>query len=157
MGDKLQKKITLTIAGNSLHFHRDRNFWFEATFTLPPNTDPKQLHAIIKARPSSQAVSIGRVVRAFFKLEDGTLSLATIADEAEETPKSFEAAGTRYELRKVKGDGNLSLATIGDQAAEARSERPKPQPQRTYTQPPKREKESFRFEVRPSPAGKSEK
>ena len=32
---------------------------------------------------------------------DGTLTLATIGDDAEETPKGFDAAGTRYELRKV--------------------------------------------------------
>lgn len=105
MGDKAHQKITITIAGNSLHFHRDTNFWFETTITLPAGTDPKQLHATIKGRPPSQGVSIGQVVRAFFKIEDGTLTLATIGDDAEETPKSFEATkdqGTRYELRKVQ-------------------------------------------------------
>ena len=105
VGDKAHQKITITIAGNSLHFHRDTNFWFETTITLPAGTDPKQLHATIKGRPPSQGVSIGQVVRAFFKIEDGTLTLATIGDDAEETPKSFEATkdqGTRYELRKVQ-------------------------------------------------------
>jgi hypothetical protein len=110
VGDKA--KITITITGNSLHFHRDTNFWFETTITLPAGKDPKQLHATIKGCPPSQADSIGQVVRAFFKIEDGTLTLATIGDDAEETAKSFEAAGTRYELRKV-------------------------QPQKKNTQPPK--------------------
>lgn len=100
VGDKA--KITITITGNSLHFHRDTNFWFETTITLPAGKDPKQLHANIKGCPPSQADSIGQVVRAFFKIEDGTLTLATIGDDAEETPKGFEAAGTRYELRKVQ-------------------------------------------------------
>ena len=112
VGDKAHQKITITITGNSLHFHRDTNFWFETTITLPAGKDPKQLHATIKGCPPSQADSIGQVVGAFFKIEDGTLTLATIGDDAEETPKSFEAAGTRYELRKV-------------------------QPQKKNTQPPK--------------------
>jgi uncharacterized protein (TIGR03067 family) len=101
VGDESQK-ISITITGNSLHFHRDTNFWFATTITLPAGKDPKQLHATIKGCPSSQASSIGKVVRAFFKIEDGTLTLATIGDDAEETPKGFEAAGTRYEFRKVQ-------------------------------------------------------
>jgi uncharacterized protein (TIGR03067 family) len=102
VGDTAHQKITITITGNSLHFHRDTSFWFETTITLPAGKDPKQLHATIKGGPPSQGVSIGQVVRAFFKIEDGTLTLATIGDDAEETPKGFDAAGTRYELRKVQ-------------------------------------------------------
>ena len=102
VGDKAQQKTTITVTGNSLHFHRDTNFWFKTTFTLPAGKDPKQLHATIKGCPSSQADSIGQVVRAFFKIENGTLTLATIGDDAEETLKSFETAGTRYELRKLQ-------------------------------------------------------
>lgn len=103
VGDEAQQKITITITGNSLHFHRDTNFWFETTFTLPAGKDPKQLHATIKGcPPSSPPDFMGKVVKAFFKIEDGTLTLATIGDDAEETAKGFEAAGTRYELRKVQ-------------------------------------------------------
>lgn len=102
VGDKAHQKITITITGNSLHFHRDTNFWFDTTITLPAGKDPKQLHATIKGCPPSQADSVGKVVRTFFKIEDATLTLATIGDDAEETPESFEAAGTRYELRKVQ-------------------------------------------------------
>ena len=101
VGDEAHQKITITITGSSLHFHRDTNFWFETTITLPAGKDPKQLHATIKDCPPA-ADSIGKVVRAFFKIKDGTLTLATIGDDAEETPKGFEAAGTRYELRKVQ-------------------------------------------------------
>ena len=101
-GDEAHQKITITITGSSLHFHRDTNFWFETTINLPAGKDPKQLRATIKGCPPSQADSIGKVVRAFFKIEDGTLTLATIGDDAEETAKGFEAAGTRYEFRKVQ-------------------------------------------------------
>lgn len=115
VGDKAQQKVTVRIAGDSLHFHRDTNFWFDTTIALPAGKDPKQLHATIKGCPASQADSMGQVVRAFFKIEEGTLTLATIGDDAEETPKGFEAAGTRYELRKVqpkkKGDEPLKTRT----------------------------------------------
>ena len=112
VGDESHEKITITITGNSFHFHRDTNFWFETTITLPADTDPKQLHATIKGCPPAQASSIGKVVGAIFKIEDGTLTLATLGDNAEETPNGFEAAPNRYELRKV-------------------------QPQKKNTQPPK--------------------
>ena len=102
VGDEAHQEITITITGNSLHFHRDTNFWFEATITLPAGKDPKQLHATIKGSPPSQADSIGQVVRAFFTIENGTLTLATIGDDADETAKGFEAAGTRYDLQKVR-------------------------------------------------------
>jgi uncharacterized protein (TIGR03067 family) len=105
VGDEAHQKVTITITGNSLHFHRDTNFWFDTTITLPAGKDPKQLHATIKGCPPSQTDSIGKVVRAFFKIEDETLTLATMGDDAEETQTSFETAGTRYELRKVGAQG----------------------------------------------------
>jgi uncharacterized protein (TIGR03067 family) len=99
--------ITVTVTGNSLHFQRDTNFWFETTITLPAGKDPKQLHATIKRGSSS----IGEVVVAIFKIEDGTLTLAT-GNGSKEALKVFEAAPNRYELQRV-------------------------QPQKKNTQPPK--------------------
>jgi len=99
-------KITITITGNALHFHRDANFWFETAITLPADKDPKQFHATIKDCPPSQASSIGEIVRAIYKIESGLLTLATIGDDAEETSKSFESAGTRYELQRTQPAGN---------------------------------------------------
>ena len=113
VGDKAQQKIIVTITGNSLHYHRDSNFWFETTITLPAGTDPKQLHATIRGCPSSHASSIGQVVRAFFKIEDGTLTLAAIGG-AEETPEGFEAAvENRYELRKVQPQKKMRGSGLG--------------------------------------------
>jgi uncharacterized protein (TIGR03067 family) len=105
VGDRSKKQITITITGNSLHFFRDAKFWFETTITLPAGTNPQQLHATIKdSAPPKDAV--GEVVRAIFKIEDGTLTLATGGDEGEGTPKSFEATDgqgpARYELRKIE-------------------------------------------------------
>jgi len=101
VGDTAQQKITITITGNSLHFHRDTNFWFETTITLPAGTDPKQLHATIKGCPPSQADSIGKVVGAIFKIEDGTLTLADYAISGE-PPKTFADAASRYVVKKVQ-------------------------------------------------------
>ncbi len=105
MGQEKDGKITITITGNSLHFHRDKNFWFETTFTLPAGTDPKQLHATIKDCADKE--SIGKVVLAIFKIEDGTLTLAGIRtpDSAPEPPINFDSANTmsgRFELWKVQ-------------------------------------------------------
>jgi len=98
--------ITITISSNSLHFHRDANFWFKTTFTQPVGTDPKQLHATIKDCAPGQENSVGKVVVAMYKIEDGTLTLVALGDDDEERPKSFEAAQdkglSRYELRKVQ-------------------------------------------------------
>ena len=95
--------ITIRVSGNSFHFHRDTNFWFETTITLPAGTDPQQLHATIKSNAASQGTNaIGKVVVAIFKIEDGTLTLAARGDGSEETPTSFDDEKvTRYELRKV--------------------------------------------------------
>ncbi len=109
VGDTSWQKITITIAGNSLHFHRDANFWFETTIALPSGTYPKQLLATIKGSPSSQASSHGKVVGAIFKIENGTLTLVTSG----EMPESFEDKGgglTRYELRKVQPQRKNSQA-----------------------------------------------
>jgi len=97
---KPAEKITLTVTGDSLHFYRDTNFWFKTTITLPPGTNPQQFHATIKECPPSQLDSIGQVVGAIFKIEDGTLTLAdyTLSDEP---PKTFASARSRYVLKRV--------------------------------------------------------
>jgi uncharacterized protein (TIGR03067 family) len=105
VGQEKNGNIAITITGNSLHFHRDTNFWFETTFTQPVGTDPKQLHATIKDCAPGQESSVGKVVVAIYKIEDGTLTLVPLGGD-EEMPKSFEATEakglTRYELRKVQ-------------------------------------------------------
>ena len=115
VGDKAQQKITITITGHSLHFHRDTNFWWKTTITLPADTNPRQLHATIKDChdcPPRQDNSAGTVVVAIFKIDDGTLTLATGNGDGE-APKSFEAAPNRYELRKVQPQKKMSGSGLG--------------------------------------------
>ena len=129
-GNEAHGKITITITGNSLHFHRDTDFWFETTFTLPAGTYPQQLQATIKDCPQP-CDDIGKVVFAIFKIEDGTLTLVGIQASAVEPPKTFgEIPGFednsifRYKLKKV-------------QPSILRDELNKVQPQKKVTQPPK--------------------
>ena len=106
--DKAQQKITITVTGDSLHFHRDTNFWFETTITLLAGTKPQQLHATIKRGSNS----IGEVVVVIFKIEDGILTLAT-DNGAGEALKVFETAPNRYELRKVQPQKKMSGSGLG--------------------------------------------
>jgi uncharacterized protein (TIGR03067 family) len=102
VGDKSHTKITIQITGNSFHFHRDTNFWFETTITLLAGTEPQQFRATIKHSAPPEE-SNGKVVVAIFKIEDGTLTVAAGGDGAEGPPKSFVGENvTRYELRKVQ-------------------------------------------------------
>ena len=110
VGAESDGKITITITGDSLHFQRDANFWFETTFTLPAGTDPPQLRATIQAPEDS----IGETVFAIFKIEDATLTLAGFQASAAEPPKTFPSSSEgplfRYDLGKVQPQGeNLQL------------------------------------------------
>jgi uncharacterized protein (TIGR03067 family) len=109
VGDKSNAKISITVSGDSFHFHRDTNFWFETTIAVPAGTNPRQLHATIKDCPPSQNSSLGKVVVAIFKIENGALTLAT--GNPEPLPKSFDAAENEgmslYELRKVQAQKEI--------------------------------------------------
>lgn len=90
---------SITINGNSLHYRAGKN-WHKTTFSLPPGTNPQQLHAtIIDSFPPSKD-SIGQVVPAIIKIEDGTLTLAAYS-LSEDPPKTFADAPTKYVVKKV--------------------------------------------------------
>src|SRR5262245_8583769 len=99
-------KCSITITGNSLHFYSRTDFWYRTTFTLPADTDPQQLRATIKDCATSATNSIGQVVVAIFKIEDGTLTLAVNQDPEGPPPKTFpsdpHAVIARYDLKKVQ-------------------------------------------------------
>lgn len=101
VGDQSHQKITIAITGNSFHFHRDTNFWFATTITLPAGTDPKQLHATI-TDSSPPTSGIGEVIFAIFKIEDGTLTLAAVDMSDKPSPEAFDSGPNRYILQKVQ-------------------------------------------------------
>jgi hypothetical protein len=70
-------KITMTITGHSLHFQGlNTNEVYDATFTLPAETNPQQLRATITSAVHTNTV--GEVVRAIFKTGDGNLTPARL-------------------------------------------------------------------------------
>src|SRR5437016_419132 len=98
-GEGAGGKCSISITGNSLHYHVGTS-WYKTTFTLPAGTDPQQLHATIKDC-SPPTNGIGQVVFAIFKIEDGTLTLAEV-DMSDEPPKTFSGASSRYVLKQVQ-------------------------------------------------------
>lgn len=98
--------VHVTIAGDSFHFQRDTNFWFETKIKLPSGTVPQQLHATIRRCAPGQENSFGKTVVAIAKVGDGKLTIAARGDGGDETPTSFEATEdkglTVYELSKVQ-------------------------------------------------------
>ena len=99
-GEGAGGKCSITIEGDSL-LYRNAQGWFKTTFTLPAGAGPRQLHATIKECSPPSDSSIGTVVHAIYKIEDGTLTLADF-DPAGGPPKSFDAASNRYVVKKVR-------------------------------------------------------
>jgi len=95
-------KCSITIKDNTLRYLAGTN-WHEATFTLPLGTNPQQLHATLKDSWPTAKDSIGSVVHAIIKLEEKTLTLATV-DINELPPKTFETidAGNKYVVTQVQ-------------------------------------------------------
>ena len=116
-GEGLEGKCSITITGNSLHFYARTDFWYKTTFTLLAGTDPRVLRITIKDCSGEPPAPISKVVFALFKIEEGTLTLASPADgeagRPQRQPKSFD-------------DENLSIIKLR-----------KVQPQKSNTEPPK--------------------
>ena len=96
-------KCTLTISGNAIHFEgASKTEWYKATFTVELDTDPKQLHAIIKE--CSVPDVVGKSAHAIYKIENGTVTLVGHPPGAPAAPKSFEGDDTSrsFTFKKVK-------------------------------------------------------
>src|ERR1051325_1105124 len=96
--------ISMNITGTSLNYYARADHWFKTTFTLPADTDPKQLLATIKDCGGESPKPIGEVVASIYKIEDGTLTFASPPSHNAKAPKSFEdeAIGGIFAVRKVQ-------------------------------------------------------
>lgn len=103
-GEGAGGKCSITIEGNSLHY-RNSAGWYKTTFTLPAGAEPRQLHATIKECSPPSTDAIGTIVFAIFKIEDGTLLLATY-DGSDKPPTTFDGASNRYTVKKVQSPKN---------------------------------------------------
>ena len=99
---KAPEPITISVKGDSFHFHRDSNFWFSTTIELPKGKIPQQLRATIRTNSPSQGTdSIGKVVVALVKVEGETLTIASKGG-GDDVPTGFEGENLLlYELKKV--------------------------------------------------------
>ncbi len=73
-------ECSITISGDSLYFRAREDFWYDTSFTVLADKDPKQLHATILRDSSKEQKHIGNVVVAIFKIEDGELTLGVMGD-----------------------------------------------------------------------------
>ena len=117
MGVEKEGKITMTITGIALHYHGlNTNEVYDATFTLPAETNPHELRATVTSAVHTN--TLGVVVRAIFKIGDGNLTLAINQDSEQEPPKSFDDATpgvARYELWRVQSQKkNVEASTSGE-------------------------------------------
>lgn len=106
---------SVTITGDTLHFHAREDFWYETQFTLPPVDGPKQLHATILKDGSGRTKDIGTLVVTIYKFEslDGTpepsgideLTLAVVEDfkepPSEPVVGDWEWVADIFELKRV--------------------------------------------------------
>ena len=108
---ELATKVTMRFTEHSLHYQGSKtNDWYDATFTLPPETSPAQLHAVITASPDKGSLRVK--LFAIFKLEEGVLTLAEVADGALET---LEKKGDDKALfNVVDGSFNLGGFNVSD-------------------------------------------
>jgi len=104
-GDKVSIKVT----GHLLRYEgQSRNDWYEVTFTLPEKTDPQELRATITG--CQRTNDIGAVVRAIFKIEDGTLTLVGIQDRDKEPPQGFTNNKPQLKIQDESFSLSSSLA-----------------------------------------------
>lgn len=92
-------KISIRVTGESLRFDAGEDFWYEATFTLPPATYPQQFNATI-TDSAPPAKDVGEVVFAIVEIEGGTLTLA-VDDGSALPPVSFLTAMSSYILSRT--------------------------------------------------------
>ena len=92
-GREANEKCMLTISGDAIHFEGgSKTEWYKAKFTVQPDAEPKQLHALIKE--CSVPDVAGKTAHAIYKIENGTLTLVGHPPGAPAAPKSFEGDDT---------------------------------------------------------------
>lgn len=94
MGRPAEAPCRVIISGNTLEFRgASSNDWCKGTFTLRPDTNPKQLVGVMRECDDPQYV--GKTVHAIYRIDADTLILAGNAPGNPEAPASFEASGCR--------------------------------------------------------------
>ena len=90
----------IVISGDTAEFRgADTNEWFKATFTVRPDTNPRQVVFVTTA--SSYPPHIGITRYGIYRVEDGMIRLTSSEPGNAHVPANFSAPDTRqFELRK---------------------------------------------------------
>ena len=90
----------IVISGDTAEFRgADTNQWFTATFTVRPDTNPRQ--AVFVTTASSYSPDIGNTRYAIYRVEGGMIRLTATEPGNTHMPSDFSAPDTRqFELRK---------------------------------------------------------
>ncbi len=96
-----QEEESVNISGNTLFFYGGEDHWYQTEFTLPPGTDPKQLHAtIVEDGSNNEHGHVGQVIVNLYKIEEGVLTLLPLYKDA--PTDSFDVSGHGlYELERT--------------------------------------------------------
>jgi uncharacterized protein (TIGR03067 family) len=90
----------IVVSGDIAEFRgADPNQWFKATFTVRPDTNPKQV--VFVTTESSYPPDVGITRYAIYRVEDSMLRLTASEPGNANIPSDFSAPDTRqFELRK---------------------------------------------------------
>jgi uncharacterized protein (TIGR03067 family) len=101
VGLKAQGSPSLVLDGTKLEFHgANPQEWYEATYTLHEDTNPRQLDAVVTECPFAQYV--GKTAHAIYKIENGKFTLTGNEPGDPAVPASFDAKGARQIVFTLK-------------------------------------------------------
>ena len=90
----VQGNCQFIITGNRLEFRgANPQEWYKGTFSLPQNTDPRQLVGVIEECPFPQYV--GKTACSIYKLDGDRLTIAGHEPGSGSTPDNFERPHAR--------------------------------------------------------------
>lgn len=114
---------SVTVAGDSIRFQgASKEEWYHATVTIPPDKNPRQLHAKVTACGDPDFV--GKTALAIYKLEKDTLTLTGRAPGVLEPPTQFEGdSKTRtFVLKKAASKEKAAADSPGERKTSSTSD-----------------------------------
>lgn len=91
--DNPEHQVTFAVSGQQFDFRdeTETNNWYKGTFILKEDTSPRQFIATITECPFPQYV--GKVSKAIYKIEKGTLTVTAYEPGKEGVPQEFDEEG----------------------------------------------------------------
>jgi uncharacterized protein (TIGR03067 family) len=96
-----ERSVSLVLSGTNLIFHgADSNDWCKGTFSLRPDTNPKQFIGVITDAPDPQY--IGKTANAIYRIEEGVLTITGHQPGDPDPPTAFDASDARQLVLKAE-------------------------------------------------------